>query len=78
MDIDSDIDASIVPSLTKITEAFESLFIKFTIQGVQYHAGSIYRPPNKSISEFITGIDTILNIIPQTNCIIGGDLTLIY
>ena len=72
INIDKNIDASLVPSLTNITDACESLYVEFTLNRVKYHAGLIYRPPNKSIVNFVASIANIFNTMPKSNCIIGG------
>ena len=70
------IEVSLVPSLTKISNACESLFVKFNINNASHYAGVVYRSPNRPIADFISAFDKLCISLPKNDCIIGGDFNI--
>ena len=61
------IEVSLVPSLTKISNACESLFVKFNINNASHYAGVVYRSPNRPIADFISAFDKLCISLPKND-----------
>ena len=69
--------ASIIESLSYISPNIESLFINITLNSQALTIGTIYRPPSRSINEFIIELENnILNHLPSNNTVILGDFNI--
>ena len=64
-------------SLSAVFNSFESLFVSISINNIDYIFGNVYRPPNKSITEFnIEFPQRILRKLPNKNVMISGDFNI--
>ena len=54
----------------------ESLFLKVNKDKLNVNVGIVYRPPNSSFSDFLSGIRSVINTLPKTITYLMGDFNL--